>query len=130
MKIDKHSPKVSIPSLRVYLPEELEDFNTKIQRFYKDRTLTTGETVKILDRDELAVAYGAFVKRDGSNGNVYYLISKYDKDPSRYVQFENLMDQLDFWKRGKDWKQEAAMRHQTEGYEQLSMEIDVQDEVF
>lgn len=57
---------------RLYKDVELKDFHNKIQKFCVDRTLSTGEVVKVLDWNEMAVAFGAFT-RVVVGSNTYYM---------------------------------------------------------
>src|SRR3990167_8330128 len=59
----RQETRIPTTPFRVYSLEELEDFDQKTKRFYVDETQSSGEVLSILDYNELAVAYGAFVKK-------------------------------------------------------------------
>lgn len=115
----KHQETKRTPTpYRVYSDSELKDFDQKIQRFYKDKIQTDGSTLKILDFNELAVAYGAFVKRDAGNGKVYYLRAKHDGfGLTRFEQLDNLMSQYDQWRMKGETKKEFAIQKSFDSYE-------------
>lgn len=103
---------------RTYSDTELRDFHNKTQRFYKEKTRTDGSSVKILDFNELAVAFGAFSKTDAGGGRFYYRAIAKEKivkknragetyldteHPTRYEQLANLWSQYEDWQRKQDW---------------------------
>jgi hypothetical protein len=86
-----------------YSHAQLQDFHNKIQRFYFDQTLPNGETIRVLDRQKLMVAFGAISQRgaiilknvrrhDSTNA-----ILGYDR-PNRLEEFENIFKQWQEWK--------------------------------
>lgn len=126
IKKDQES-RPSVPK-RQYTEAELQDFHNKIQRFYKDKTQTNGEVLSILDFNELAVAYGAFVKRPGSGGKDYYLRAAHDGiGLTRYEQLNNLMNQYEWWRQTGESKKDAAIQHQLAHWEKTAESVETDD---
>lgn len=111
---------------REYTSSELSDFNQKIQRFYKTKVTRKGESLKVLDYDSLAVAFGAFVKRKHIEKDNYAIANGADR-PTRFDQFCNIMDQWGRFMAGTDSKREFAIKKQEAAYEQLAVS---QPEIF
>lgn len=90
--------KVSILPKRIYSEEELKAFHERLQKYYKEKTLKDGSVIRVLDYNEFAVAYGAFVKRPAGGNRFYYLRSAHDGNGlTRFEQMVNLMDQYNWW---------------------------------
>lgn len=88
---------------RIYNDAELRSFHQKIQRFYEDRTLTTGEVVRVFNYDEFAVAYGAFSKLVVGKVTYYRARANVNGETTRYGEMNNLMHQYDDWRQKNDW---------------------------
>lgn len=106
---------------RIYTPSELKKFHDQIQKYHEDKKIQNSESpdfgkiFKILNWEELAVAYGAMVKRPGNGKGFYYLAARHDGPGlSRFHQFLNLMDQYNYWLAGVDYKKEVAVEKQLE----------------
>lgn len=89
---------------RMYNDAELKDFHRKIQRFTVMKTPEEGEPYKILDFNELAVAFGAFSKTPGPDGVMYYrALGGSTGETKRYYILNNLFNQYQDWQRKQDW---------------------------
>lgn len=98
-KVFTTSPK------RTYSPLELKEFHDRIQKYKEKKTLKDGSVIEVLNWEELAVSYGAMVKRPGNGKGFYYLAAAHDGNGiSRYAQFTNIMDQYDWWLSGNEPK--------------------------
>lgn len=113
---------VKVIEKRIYTEEELKKFDGLMQKYFENKTLSNGEVVRVLNHKKLAIAYGALSKGGGVilTGIVrkYGSIESYTR-PTRYEQFENLMEQHDFWKSGLDWKKKIFEKRQEEHYEKI-----------
>jgi len=88
---------------RVYTDTELRDFHKKIQKFYKDKTLSTGEQIKVLDQEEFAVAFGAYTKTVVGKSVYYRAAGGPNGNTDRLVVMYKLLEQYDDWRRKQDW---------------------------
>ena len=88
---------------RVYNDAELKNFHQKVQRFYKDKTLTTGEVIRVFDYDEFAVAFGAYTKTVVGKSVFYRAAGGPSGDTSRSTVMYALLQQYDDWRRKGDW---------------------------
>ena len=92
---------------RKYTKEELQQFHDLTQKYYFDYVLVhgknAGETIRVLDKEKLMVAYGAItaggeiilteiVCKDKSGAIKSY------KKPTRLAEFDNLFNQWQWWK--------------------------------
>ena len=102
--------------MRVYTEDELKRFDQKIQKFYEEYTLTSGEKIiKVLNKNRIAIAYGAMVFGEHLGRKYYAVIKDELEDTKRYNEFENLMGQWDKWKNKKEYINKKEVEH----YEQL-----------
>ena len=94
----------SVPQ-RTYSDHELQDFHTKIQRFWDEPREVRGEafgrklegTAQKFRHEDLHVAYGAARKVQHGKQFIYQYNSE------RYAQFNNLWSQYESWRQKQDW---------------------------
>lgn len=96
-KIKKQQEEVVEVRMRVYTPEELKKFGELIEKFKEEKTLSTGEVVKIYNYNRIMVAYGAakeYVRTYTRDNGETYEVKTYNVWPPRYIEFENLWRQF------------------------------------
>jgi hypothetical protein len=108
------SQRIKVPK-RIYTIEELVAFDVKIEAY----KLSTG----LYDWRQIYIVAGIHNK-DGA-------VMMYQKEGKPYipqVDFENKVEQWDYWKKGKDWVNEQRMKdYQSMSEQQVQAEKDFQD---
>lgn len=110
-KRDTVEDRVKEPQ-RIYTVTELEQFDKSVMKYKVERTLSTGEKVKILDWDEIYVRAG--VKTRYETPYVHYAVTWYIGANGQKVfhisEFENKRDQWERWKYGLEKRDEQYAR--------------------
>ena len=77
---------------RNYSDAELKNFHEKVQKFYFDYTLVTGEVIRVIDKKKLMIAFGALTPSGAT------IVDEVSLPPNRLQQFDNLYEQWQKWK--------------------------------
>lgn len=89
---------------KMYNDAQLKNFHDKIQRFKVEKVQTSGETLLVLNWDEMAVAFGAYTRLILPNGHKYYRAAGGPEGvTSRFAVLANLWGQYQDWGQKQDW---------------------------
>ena len=77
---------------RIYSDSELRNFHDKVQKYYSDYTLATGEVIQVIDKKKLMVDFGATTPWGAT------IVDEVSLPPNRLQHFENVYEQWQKWK--------------------------------
>mgnify|MGYP001582439828 FL=1 len=97
--------------MRIYTNDELKRFNDKIQKFKEEHTLISGEKIMVLNRQKLAVAFGAMVEDTYLGVKTYSVLVDPVDDTKRYTEFQNIMEQWSKWCSKNEYVDKKEIEH-------------------